>query len=135
MNQKEKKSETQLVQVVSSLMSGVILAFGISVLLLFLTAHLVASGTLGEKAAVTAELIASAVGCFCGGIYTALSCRKRMMLLGITVGVIYYAAWTIIGLLCYSDVTALAGIRNLLAAVVGGGIAGFLCAGLRTKRK
>ena len=36
MNQKEKKSESQLVQLVSSLMSGVLLAFGISVLLLFL---------------------------------------------------------------------------------------------------
>ena len=104
MNQKEKKSESQLVQLVSSLMSGVLLAFGISVLLLFCAAHLVASGTLGETIAMNAEVIASAVGCFCGGVYTALSCRKRMLLLGVVTGVVYYVAWTIIGLLCYSDV-------------------------------
>ena len=54
MNQKEKKSESQLVQLVSSLMSGVLLAFGISVLLLFCAAHLVASGTLGETIAMNA---------------------------------------------------------------------------------
>lgn len=135
MNQKEKKSETQLVQLVSSLMSGVLLAFGISVLLLFCAAHLVAAGTLGEKIALNAEIIASAVGCFCGGIYTALSCRKRMLLLGIVTGAVYYAAWTVIGLLSYADVAVLDGVRNLIAAVTGGGIAGFLCAGLRTKRK
>lgn len=55
MNQKEKKSESQLVQLVSSLMSGVLLAFGISVLLLFCAAHLVASGTLGETIAMNAR--------------------------------------------------------------------------------
>ena len=109
MNQKEKKSESQLVQLVSSLMSGVLLAFGISVL--------------------------SAVGCFCGGVYTALSCRKRMLLLGVVTGVVYYVAWTIIGLLCYSDVAVLDGVRNFVAAVIGGAAAGFLCAGLHPKRK
>ena len=135
MNQKEKKAESQLLQLVSSLLSGVLLAFGISVLLLFCAAHMVASGTLGETIALSAELIASAVGCFCGGVYTALSCRKRMLLLGIATGVAYYAAWTVIGLLCYSDVSVLDGVRNLIAAVAGGGIAGMLCAGLHTKRK
>ena len=135
MNQKEKKAESQLLQLVSSLLSGVLLAFGISVLLLFCAAHMVASGTLGETIALSAELIASAVGCFCGGVYTALSCRKRMLLLGIATGVVYYAAWTVIGLLCYSDVSVLDGVRNLVAAVAGGGIAGILCAGLHTKRK
>ena len=135
MNQKEKKSESQLVQLVSSLMSGVLLAFGISVLLLFYAAHLVASGTLGETIAMNAEVIASAVGCFCGGVYTALSCRKRMLLLGVVTGVVYYVAWTIIGLLCYSDVAVLDGVRNFVAAVIGGAAAGFLCAGLHPKRK
>ena len=135
MNQKEKKAESQLLQLVSSLLSGVLLAFGISVLLLFCAAHMVASGTLGETIALSAELIASAVGCFCGGVYTALSCRQRMLLLGIATGVAYYAAWTVIGLLCYSDVSVLDGVRNLIAAVAGGGIAGMLCAGLHTKRK
>ncbi len=135
MNQKEKKSETQLVQVVSSLMSGVILAFGISILLLFLAAHLVASGTLGETVALNAEVVASGIGCFCGGLYAALSCRKRMLLLGVTTGIIYYVAWVIIGFVCYSSVEALAGVRNLIAAVIGGGMAGFICAGLHTKRK
>ena len=134
MNQKEKKSESQLVQLVSSLMSGVLLAFGISVLLLFCAAHLVASGTLGETIAMNAE-VASAVGCFCGGVYTALSCRKRMLLLGVVTGVVYYVAWTIIGLLCYSDVAVLDGVRNFVAAVIGGAAAGFLCAGLHPKRK
>lgn len=71
MSQKEKKAESQLLQLVSSLLSGVLLAFGISVLLLFCAAHLVASGKLGEAVALNAEVIASAVGCLCGGVYTA----------------------------------------------------------------
>lgn len=135
MSQKEKRSETQLVQAFSSLLAGVILAFGISVLLLFFAAHLVASGRLGETAAMNAEVVASAVGCFCGGIYAALSSRKRMLPMGIAVGVLYYLTWLVIGLACYADVAALAGIRNLIAAGLGGGAAGFLCAGLHTKRK
>lgn len=124
MSQKEKKAESQLLQLVSSLLSGVLLAFGISVLLLFCAAHLVASGKLGEAVALNAEVIASAVGCLCGGVYTALSCRKADALLGIATGVAYYAAWTVIGLLCYTDVSVLDGVRNLIAAVAGGGLAG-----------
>ena len=62
MHQKEKKAESQLLQLVSSLLSGVLLAFGISVLLLFCAAHLVASGKLGETVALNAEVIASVVG-------------------------------------------------------------------------
>ena len=135
MIQKEKKVESHLLQLVSSLLSGVLLAFGISVLLLFCAAHLVASGKLGETVALNAEVIASAVGCLCGGIYTAMSCRKRMLLLGVATGVVYYAAWTVIGLLGYTDVSVLDGVRNLVAAVAGGGLAGVLCAGLHPKRK
>lgn len=40
-----------------------------------------------------------------------------------------------IGLLCYTDVSVLDGVRNLIAAVAGGGLAGILCAGLHPKRK
>lgn len=135
MSQKEKQSQLQLVQLVSSLMAGVILAFGISVLLLFATAHLAAAGKLGENLVRNAEVIASAVGCFFGSAYIALSYRRRILLLGLATGLIYYLIWTIIGVIGYTDVAVLDGIRNLIAAVAGGGAAGFLCAGLLPKRK
>ena len=44
MSQKEKQSELQVMQLVSSLIAGVLLAFGVSVVVLFVTAHLAAGG-------------------------------------------------------------------------------------------
>lgn len=135
MSQKEKQSQLQLVQLVSSLMAGVILAFGVSVLLLFCAAHLAAAGKLGEGITLNAEVIASAVGCFLGSVYIALSYRRRILLLGLATGLIYYLVWTIIGIVGYTDVAILDGARNLIAALAGGGAAGFLCAGFLPKRK
>lgn len=133
MNQKERQSE-QVVQMVSSLIAGVLLAFGVSVLVLFGTAHLAAAGKIGVNGVNNAEVIASGMACFCGGCYIALSYRKRILPLGLTTGLLYYLAWTLIGVLGYTDVALLDGARNLMAAVIGGGAAGFLCAVALPKR-
>ena len=58
MSQKEKQSELQVVQLVSSLIAGVLLAFGVSVVVLFITAHLAAGGKLGTGAVDNAEVVA-----------------------------------------------------------------------------
>lgn len=122
-------------QLLSALMGGVLLAFGVSVLLLFLTAHLVSSEILGETAVDCVGGIVSAVGCLCGGLYTALSCRRRMLLSGMLMGVIFYAAWTTVGLICYTGTDVLDGSMNLIAALAGGMAAGLICAWLRVGRK
>lgn len=70
-------------QLVSSLIAGVLLAFGVSVVVLFVTAHLAAGGKIGTGAVGNAEVIASGLGCFCGSCYLALSYRKRILLLGL----------------------------------------------------
>ena len=133
MKRKEKQYDAQLVQLLSSLLSGVLLAFGVSVLVLFCAAHLVAAGRLEETGCV--EGAAAALGCFCGGIYTSLSCRRRMLLLGVLTGAVFYAAWTAIGLIGYTDTGVLDGVQNLVAALAGGVTAGLLCAWLRPGRK
>ena len=76
MSQKEKQSELQVMQLVSSLIAGVLLAFGVSVVVLFVTAHLAAGGKIGTGAVGNAEVIASGLGCFCGSCYLALSYRR-----------------------------------------------------------
>lgn len=135
MSQKEKQSELQVAQLVSSLIAGILLAFGVSVVVLFITAHLTAGGKIGTGAVGSAEVIASGLGCFCGGCYLALSYRKRILPLGLATGVLYYLTWTFIGVLGYADVSLLDGMRSLIAAVAGGGAAGVLCAGVLPKRK
>ena len=80
MSQKEKQSELQVMQLVSSLIAGVLLAFGVSVVVLFVPAHLAAGGKIGTGAVGNAEVIASGLGCFCGSCYLALSYRKRINL-------------------------------------------------------
>lgn len=133
MSQKEKQSE-QVAQMISSLAAGVLLAFGVSVLVLFGVAHLAAAGRLQIRGVSNAEVIASGIACFCGGCYIALSYRKRILLLGLVTGLLYYLVWTLIGVLGYTDVALLDGVRNLIAAVAGGGAAGFLCAAALPKR-
>ena len=49
MSQKEKQSELQVMQLVSSLIAGVLLAFGVSVVVLFVTAHLAAGAYEGAR--------------------------------------------------------------------------------------
>ena len=117
MSQKEKQSELQVMQLVSSLIAGVLLAFGVSVVVLFVTAHLAAGGKIGTGAVGNAEVIASGLGCFCGSCYLALSYRKRILPLGLATGVLYYLTWTFIGVLGYTDVSLLDGMRSLIAAM------------------
>jgi putative membrane protein (TIGR04086 family) len=133
LKRKEKKADSQLVQTLSSLLAGVLLAFGVSVLVLFTAAHLMAVGRLGETGYV--EGAAAAIGCLCGGLYTALSCQRRTLLLGTLTGVVFYAVWTVVGLIGYTDTGVLDGVRNLMAAATGGVMAGLLSAWLRPQRK
>ena len=135
MSRKEKRGEGHQLQLVSALLAGVLLAFGVSVLLLFLAARLMASEVLGETAVNWTEGVASAVGCLCGGLYTALNCRRRMLLLGALTGALFYTAWTVVGLIGYAGGDVLDGVRNLLAALAGGITAGLACAWLRSGRK
>ena len=135
MSQTEKRRDTQPVQLVSVLLAGALLAFGVSVLVLFCAAHLVAAGTLGEEAAAHVEAVAAALGCLCGGVYAALSYRGRMLALGLLTGAAFYGVWTVIGLVGYRGVGVLDGVRNLMAALAGGVTAGLLCAWLRPGRK
>ena len=82
--------------------------------------RLAAGGKIGTGAVGNAEVIASGLGCFCGSCYLALSYRKRILLLGLATGVLYYLTWTFIGVLGYTDVSLLDGMRSLIAAVAGG---------------
>ena len=129
MSQKEKQSELQVVQLVSSLIAGVLLAFGVSVVVLFITAHLAAGGKLGAGAVDNAEVVASGLGCFCGSCYLALSYRKRILPLR----PLRDCGFTEADFKIFPQ--SVDGTHSLSAAVAGGGAAGFLCAGVLPKRK
>ncbi|MCC8128890.1 MAG: hypothetical protein LIO51_02995, partial [Clostridiales bacterium] len=72
--------------VVTALLAGGAIALGATLLLMALTAWLIAKGTLGEEWAGRAGMIGAALGCLMGGRYAIGSVRSRALLVGLGVG-------------------------------------------------
>ncbi|MCQ2441866.1 MAG: hypothetical protein MJ077_01870 [Oscillospiraceae bacterium] len=110
----------------ATLLTGALVAFGVCGLGLALSAGLVLAGRLGEDAVTRCCCVSLGIGCFIGGLYTALSCKVRMLAASLGAGLITVAFFAAIGFGCFGGIAPPLLGTNLLAAALGSGLAGLV---------
>lgn len=117
-----------LPQMVTTILSGGLLAFGTALVLLLAAAWLMSSGKLGEGLTTQVCIGAAALGGLVGGFYTARTLRWRVLPAALGAALTGALLWVLAGAAGFGTVSA-AGVGRLLAAsLAGGGIAGILAA-------
>lgn len=132
---REEDHAVWTVRCLTSVLTGGMIAFGVSLLILTLASVAVSKEWLSADSLGRLAIVASAIGGFAGGLYAALCCRVKLLLCGLAVGAVYALIWMTVGLLLYGGITPASALPILAAALCGGGGAGILCPSSKKRRK
>ena len=133
-----RKTEAQgtgAAQTVTAVMLGGLLALGVELLMLLLSAVAVSNGILKEDAAVPVTAAACVAGGLAGGLLACGRCSSRRLLAGLAVGGVCCLLIMAVGLLMGDGLRLGAqALIELAGCLCGGAIAGMLCS-RNTKKK
>lgn len=133
MAQRRKEPALSLPVAAGTVVTGGLLAFGVSIVCLTAAAGLITLGKLGETGMFRACCIGCFLGSVIGGAYTALSCRSRMLVVALGAAAVGAVLWMLVGTLLYGGITLGPAGAFLTVSLTGGGVAGVVCASLRRK--
>lgn len=133
--QQERTASRTPAELATSILAGAAIALGVCLLMLALAAWLIAQGTLGEEWAERAGVAGPFLGCLIGGGYAIACVRGRALAVGLAVSGLSVLLWLLAGLLFWGGVSPADGLAHLLAAGLGGGLAGVLSATRKKRRK
>lgn len=134
MAQRRKELTISPAEAASTILTGGLLAFGICVVCLAGTAGLISLGKLGEDVMFQACCLGSVLGALVGGIYTARTCRCRMLPVALGTALLYFLMWVLIGVMFYGEISLPAAGAFFAASLAGGILAGILSAGVKIRR-
>lgn len=125
---------TNAVQMATGVALGGLLALGVELMILLLSALAVSNGVLKEDAAPQITAAACVIGCFCGGLLACARWKSRRLLGGLAVGAVCYLLILAVGLLMSDGIALNAqALIELAGCLCGGALAGML--GSRRKKK
>lgn len=134
MAQKRKEPACSLPQMLATVLTGGLLAFGICMAGLAVGAAFISWGKLGEEAMFRICCISQGIGCLVGGIYTAQTCGSRRLLVALGAAVVCFLLWVTVALLFYGMADVSSAAASFVATVAGGAAAGLLSAGIKGGR-
>lgn len=135
MKKREEEHGARLIHLLTCILAGGGIAFGLSIAALVAGAALIASGRLPEDVMDQVTICAAVLGCFIGGLYGVLCVKSRVLLVGLAVGVVFYLLWMTAGLITSGTVSGMGSLRLLCCGLLGGAAAGFLGARPKKRRK
>ena len=135
MRKNEDDYGRKLIHILTCVLSGGFISFGVNLMILAAAAALISAGRIPEGAMEQVALGASVAGCFFGGLYAVLRCRARVLLVGMAVAAVFYLLWVTAGLLTCGSAGVLGNLRVLCAGLLGGTVSGFLGARPKKRRK
>lgn len=127
----------RLVQVMTAILLGGLLALAVSMSVLLLCAIGISNGWLGETSIEQLAIAACVLGGFFGGILTVKRCGSRALLAGLAAGGACFLLLLAGGLLFFPEAVSIdrGGLGLLSGCLCGGAAAGILCAGPKRKRR
>ena len=132
----QKGQELPWLDGVCQLLTGGVLALGVSIGVLMGIAALVSGGLMSEGTLEHSVMCACVLGGLVGGLWAVLRLRRRTLLVGAGVGVIEFLLLLTIGLLVFDRTPQEADVlQNLLACCCGGALAGILGSRPKKRRK
>jgi len=134
MRKNEEERGTRLVQHMSAVLLGGVIALLVCLVLLFLCSLAISAGWLADRSMLQYTLASCVLSCLIGGRYAVSRCRSRTLLVGLGTGAVFFLLLLTIGIIFCSDMS----VENhavglVLASLAGGALAGLL--GGRPKRK
>ena len=114
---------------------GVLLAFGVELMILLLGSVLVSAGILRPDSGMQVSAAACLIGCFAGGCFACGKWKEARLLCGLLCGLLCFVIILLIALMS-TDSAKLGGegLVELAACLIGGGLAG-VSARRRKQRK
>lgn len=127
----------RLVQVMTAILLGGLLALAVSMSVLLLCAIGISNGWLGETSIEQLAIAACVLGGFFGGILTVKRCGSRALLAGLAAGGTLFLLLLTAGLLLFTESVSMdqGGLGILSGCLCGGAAAGLLCAAPKRKRR
>lgn len=110
----------------STLLAGGLLCLGSCGLGLAVCAWLVLVGRLSLDHTTLCCRICMGIGCFIGGLYSALSSRTRMLAMALGTGLVAEGILTAFGIGCFGGISPQIWGSMIASACVGSGIAGMM---------
>jgi len=130
MRKSEDDQGVKLLRYGREVMLGGALAFGISLLLLFLAAVGISGGLLSAGLRDQLAVVACVLGGFLGGLFAVRRCQARGLFVGLAVGAVFFLLQLTLGLLLYDTLSLEnGGIGCLCGDLCGGAAAGILAGG------
>ena len=134
MRNKKETRKTQPMSMANNAAIGAVIAFGMSIVLLFIAAWLLVSGRLSEGFMGTTAVLVLFISAFVGAAFAIRRNKEKAVPTGLLTGGLLYALTFVIG--AFSERASLVGelsLHLLLACLIGGLCAGFLK--LRPKKR
>lgn len=132
---REKSAAAAPVELATNAVIGSFIALGLTLVLLLLASGLVVSGRLPEGLMRGSVVLVLCFASMIGALIAIFRNRARVLLVGLTEGVLLYALTLVFG--AFSHGAALFGELSLfllLAAILGGVLAGLVCNRPRKRR-
>lgn len=134
MRKNESDQGAKVVQYVSAILIGTVLALLICLLLLLLWSVLISLGLLNDRNMQQYTIVSSVLGGFFGGLFAVSRCRSRTLLVGAGVGCAMFLLVLTVSVIFFCDVSVeKRGIGLFGACLIGGVLSGLL--GAKTKKK
>lgn len=134
-----KKTAEQNLSVIGSIrevLTGAIIALLVSIFLLLIGAILVSGEIFALENMTYYTYFAGIVAAAAGGIVAIKRNKTKALLWGIAVGISLFIMQVIIGYIFYPDISiGKHGLGHMASNLIGGMLAGFLCAGKQRRRK
>lgn len=135
MPKKEEEQSAKVVRYLTGILLGGMVAFAVSLVLLFGASLLVSSGRIAEERMGQVTVAACVIGAFCGGIFAVRQCQVRALAVGLATGGVFFLLLLTIGVVAFQAVPQENGFVLLLGCLCGGAAAGLLCRMAKPKKK
>lgn len=124
-----------VVRLLGNILLGGVLALAVCCVLLFLAAVSISVGWLKEELSFQITVAGCAIGTLCGALFSILRCKKRALLVGLSVSAVFFLLLLTAGVLIYGEVELEQGGAALLCGSLCGGAAAGLLRARPEKRK
>lgn len=136
MRKNEEDQAAKLIQMMSSILLGGIVALAICLLILVICSICISTGFLSDRAMMQYTVAGCVIGGFVGGLFAVVRIRAKTLLIGLGAAIIQFLLIMTIGFLVYSDVSISEhGIGIAAGCLAGGALAGFLGGKPKKKRR
>jgi len=136
MHRSEARQNDKNAKSMAALGLGVLLAFGVELMILLLGSVMVSAGILRADSGMQVSAAACLIGCFTGGCFACGKWREARLLCGLLCGLLCFVVILLVALLSTDNVRLGGeGLIELAACLIGGGLAGVSARRRKAKKR